>query len=115
MENKNCILCTNMHDGHLFDNGTQKGNICNTCHKVEKECFTCIYCDNVLEKSQLIENTLSSEMLESYQERLDEDNVCNTCWLQNECDDQRDSKGYVWDNDILELIFDLKIKGRTYE
>ena len=43
MENKNCILCTNLHDGHLFDNGTQKGNICNKCYCIDfaKECNIC--------------------------------------------------------------------------
>lgn len=47
MENKNCILCMNLHDGHLFDNGTQKGNICDTCHVIDQE-QECNVCHHVL-------------------------------------------------------------------
>lgn len=65
--------------------------------------FTCIYCDEQLPTSQLIENSIPADMLDTYKSNIHEANVCNLCWLSNECADQRDAEGYVWDNALLDL------------
>ncbi len=64
--------------------------------------FICMYCEDEFPITELIENTLTPTMLDTYRGRT-EDNECNLCWLDNQCEEQREHEGYVWDNDVMDL------------
>lgn len=51
MENKNCILCVNMHDNNwvVIPEENRKGNACDDCYEIwVSEYDLCISCNSIL-------------------------------------------------------------------